>query len=319
MNKIAIQPLRGGYQRDWAWRGWQTRYTYLRSPVKSENLQPRPPLILLHGFGASIAHWRHNLAVLSEFQSVYALDMLGFGASEKALTDYDINLWVAQVYDFWRSLIGRPVVLVGNSIGSLVCLAAAAAHPDMVAGIAMLSLPDTSVRSEMIPKLVLPIVSAIEGLFTSPLLLKPLFYWVRRPKIVRPWAAIAYASSTAVDDELVESLVTPAADFGAAAAFALIIKAMTNPQFGPRVREVLPGLNMPILLIWGQQDRMIPPSLGQTFASYNPQVKLIELENAGHCPQDELPEQVNQEILTWLQAWFGSGKSQPSELIVQKS
>jgi haloalkane dehalogenase len=274
---------------------------------------------LLHGFGASIAHWRHNLAVLSEFQSVYALDMLGFGASEKALTDYDINLWVAQVYDFWRSLIGRPVVLVGNSIGSLVCLAAAAAHPDMVAGIAMLSLPDTSVRSEMIPKLVLPIVSAIEGLFTSPLLLKPLFYWVRRPKIVRPWAAIAYASSTAVDDELVESLVTPAADFGAAAAFALIIKAMTNPQFGPRVREVLPGLNMPILLIWGQQDRMIPPSLGQTFASYNPQVKLIELENAGHCPQDELPEQVNQEILTWLQAWFGSGKSQPSELIVQKS
>ncbi len=306
VSKTSIQPQRLGQQRDWAWRGWQTRYTHLRSPALNAALDHRPPLILLHGFGASIAHWRHNLEPLSQFQSVYALDMLGFGASEKALTDYNINLWVAQVHDFWRSLIGRPVVLVGNSIGSLVCLAAAAAHPEMVAGIAMLSLPDTSVRSEMIPKLVQPIVSAIEQLFTSPLLLKPIFYWVRRPKIVRPWAAIAYANPAAIDDELVESLVTPAGDRGAAATFVAIIKAMTNPKFGPKVSTVLPGLEIPILLIWGQQDRMIPPSLGQQFASYNPRVKLIELEDAGHCPHDELPEQVNQAILDWLQSWAGS-------------
>jgi pimeloyl-ACP methyl ester carboxylesterase len=304
-NKTAIRPHRLGQQRDWAWRGWQTRYTYLRSP--NVTLNQRPPLILLHGFGASITHWRHNLAALSQSQSVYALDLLGFGASEKALTDYNINLWVAQVYDFWRSLIGRPVVLVGNSIGSLVCLAAAMAHPDMVAGIAMLSLPDTSVRSEMIPKFVQPIVSAIEGLFTSSLLLKPIFYWVRRPQIVRPWAAIAYANPAAIDDELIESLVTPAGDLGAAVAFAAIIKAMTSPKFGPKVSAVLPGLEMPILLIWGQQDRMIPPSLGQQFASYNPKVKLVELEDAGHCPQDEQPEQVNQAILDWLQSWFEVG------------
>uniref|UniRef100_B8HT37 Alpha/beta hydrolase fold protein n=1 Tax=Cyanothece sp. (strain PCC 7425 / ATCC 29141) TaxID=395961 RepID=B8HT37_CYAP4 len=289
-----------GYERNWFWRGWQTRYTYLR-PADLDRRQA-PPLILLHGFGASIGHWRHNLSVLAQSHPVYALDMLGFGASQKVIAPYSIQFWVEQVYHFWKAFIGRPVVLIGNSIGSLVCLAAAAQYPEMVAGIAMLSLPDTSIREEMLPATVRPIVAAIEGLFTSPLLLKALFYYVRRPKIVRPWAAIAYANSVAVTDELVEILVGPAQEKGAAGAFAAIIKAMTSRGFGPKVKAVLPGLDIPILLIWGQQDRMIPPLLGRQFANYNPRVKLVELEEAGHCPHDEVPDRVNAEILTWLAA-----------------
>lgn len=55
---------------------------------------------------------------------VYAIDLLGFGDSEKALLDYSIDLWKEQVLAFTRSIIDRPVVLVGNSIGSLISLAA---------------------------------------------------------------------------------------------------------------------------------------------------------------------------------------------------
>ena len=54
--------------------------------------------------------------------TVYALDMLGFGASEKASANYSIELWVEQVYDFWKAFIRQPVVLVGNSNGSLISL-----------------------------------------------------------------------------------------------------------------------------------------------------------------------------------------------------
>ncbi len=97
-------------------RGWQTRYTYIR-PTQ-ENRQTTP-LVLLHGFGASIGHWRHNLEVLGEQHTVYALDMLGFGASEKAPVNYSIELWVEQVYDFWKAFIRQPVILIGNSNGSL--------------------------------------------------------------------------------------------------------------------------------------------------------------------------------------------------------
>ena len=93
---------RVGNQRDWVWRGWQIRYTFMRSAKQDQHTSP---LILLHGFGASIGHWRHNLEVLSQYHTVYALDMLGFGASEKAAANYNVELWVEQVYDFWQVFI----------------------------------------------------------------------------------------------------------------------------------------------------------------------------------------------------------------------
>lgn len=310
-----------GTQRDWVWRGWQTRYTYFRPSRSPESRHqgsiaiedsatpeidsqpPTTPIILLHGFGASIGHWRQNMAALSEFHTVYALDLLGFGASQKAPVDYDVSIWVDQVYDFWLTFVRKPVVLAGNSIGSLICLAAAAAHPDMVAGIVMISLPDPSVRAEAVPGWLLPAIETVEKLFVSPLILRPLFYFARRPSFVRRWVAFAYSSPEAITDELVEILAGPAGDRGAARAFCALFKAVGSSQFGPSVKTVLRKLTIPMLLIWGRQDRMIPPRFAKPhqFVECSPNyIKLVELDNAGHCPQDECPEQVNQEILDWM-------------------
>lgn len=291
---------RVGSQRDWVWRGWQTRYTYFRAPQTDK--EPIAPVMLLHGFGASIGHWRHNLEVLGQHHTVYALDMLGFGASRKACADYNIDLWVDQVYEFWRTFIRQPMVLVGNSIGSLVCLAAAAAHPEMVKGIALISLPDFSQREEAIPSWLRPVVSTIEGLVASPILLKSLFYVVRRPPVVRKWVGLAYANPTAVTAELVEILTGPARDRGAAATFSALLKAMTSAKFGPRIKAVLPNLDIPVLLMWGRKDRMIPPYLASQFAALNPNLELVEIDDAGHCLHDECPERVNQILLDWLAA-----------------
>ncbi len=288
---------RVGSQRDWVWRGCQTRYTYIRP---SQPNQKTTPLILLHGFGTSIGHWRHNLAVLGEHHTVYALDLLGFGASEKAPVTYNIDLWVEQVYDFWQTFIRQPVVLVGNSIGSLICLAAAAVHPDMVQGMVMLSLPDMSLEEEAIPQFLRPVVAVIKSLVASPPILRTLFRVVRRPYVVRRWAAIAYAKPNAITDELVDILVDPAQDRGAAQAFSAILRGMTSSQFGPSVKTVLQTLEIPMLLIWGQQDRMVPPILALKFTQYNANLQLLKLDNAGHCPHDECPEQVNQAILDWI-------------------
>ena len=292
---------RVGSQRDWVWRGWQTRYTYFRAPQATQE-ELATPVLLLHGFGASIGHWRHNLEVIGQHHTVYALDMLGFGASRKASANYKVDLWVDQVYEFWQTFIRQPVVLVGNSIGSLVCLAAAAAHPEMVKGIAMINLPDFSLREEALPRWLRPIVTTVEGLVASPVVLKSLFYVVRRPPIVRKWVGLAYATPTAVTAELVEILTGPAQDRGAAATFSALFKAMTSAEFGPRVKTVLPTLNMPLLLMWGRQDRMIPPQLARQFVALNSNLELVEIDNAGHCPQDECPEQVNQVLLDWLAA-----------------
>lgn len=290
---------RVGNQRDWVWRGWQTRYTYIRA-ARNQHYN-KPPLILLHGFGASIGHWRHNLQVMSDRHTVYALDMLGFGASQKASTNYSVNLWVEQVYDFWLAFIRQPVILVGNSLGSLISLAAAAAHPDMVQGIVMMSLPDPSLELESIPKFLYPLVSGIKSIVALPLFVKPIFYFLRRPGILRRGASFAYANSEAITDELIEILAGPPQDRGSARAFTALFKATTSAEYSPNVKKILPNINIPILLIWGEKDKIIPPILASQFVKCNNNLQLLSLKNVGHCPHDECPEQVNQAILDWIE------------------
>lgn len=286
-----------GNQRDWVWRGWQIRYTYVRA---SQNDQHSTPIILLHGFGGSIGHWRHNLEVFGKHHTVYALDMLGFGASQKAAANYSIKLWVEQVYEFWQAFIGEPVILIGNSTGSLVSLAAAAIYPEMVKGVVMMSLPDPSLEQEAIPHFLQPIVSTIKNFVASPLLLKPLFYFLRQPSVIRRWAGIAYANPEAISDELVEILATPPQDRGSSRAFTALFKATIGRDFSPSVKKLLPNLKIPLLLIWGDKDRFIPPALANQFAAYNKNLQLLNLENVGHCPHDESPELINQVILDWI-------------------
>ncbi|MGH1392906.1 MAG: alpha/beta fold hydrolase [Trichormus sp.] len=292
---------RVGNQRDWIWRGWQIRYTYLRP---SQNHQNTTPLILLHGFGTSIGHWRHNLEVLGEHHAVYALDMLGFGSSEKAPANYSIELWVEQVYEFWQAFIRQPVVLVGNSNGSLVSLAAAATHPDMVKGIVMMSLPDPSLEQEAIPLMLRPLVRTIKSIVASPIFLKPIFYFVRQPSVLRRWVSLAYANPEAITDELIDILASPPQDRGSARAFSALFKAAIAMNFSPSVKALLPNITVPMLLIWGQKDRFVPPILANQFVQYNQKLQLLTLENVGHCPHDECPDQINQIILDWINQSF---------------
>ena len=63
-------------------------------------------------------------------------------------------------------------------------------------------------------------------------------------------------------------------------------------------------LAIPILLIWGLQDRMVPPLLAPIFAKLNPLIELVELESVGHCPQDECPEKFNPILKDWLTRHF---------------
>lgn len=298
-SQLNLQPHwteRIGRQREWVWRGWQVRYSYRLS----HNPQATPPLLLIHGFGAAIEHWRHNIPILAENHSIYAIDLLGFGGSRKAKTSYTTALWVEQVYDFWQTFIGQPTILFGNSIGSLVCLSVAATHPDMVAGIVMLNLPDLAVRAEAIPRWLQPVVLGVENLVASPLLLRALFPGLRSPKIIRRWAGIAYCDRSAIDEELVEIFAAPARDEGATRTFISLFGALRQPNFAPAVRSILPHIESPMLLVWGRQDRMVPRGVARSFSSLNPRLELVELDRVGHCPHDEAPEAFHQVVLPWL-------------------
>jgi pimeloyl-ACP methyl ester carboxylesterase len=259
-----------------------------------------PPLLLIHGFGANLNQWRHNLPALSRVAPVYALDLLGFGGSEKAATLYGAELWAAQVGDFVQQLIGQPVALVGHSLGALVALTATHHHPAWVQQLALITLPLEANREDLVAGWVATIALRVESLVANPLLMRSLFALVRRPSFLRRALAGIYTVAERVDGELVDIFALPPSDRGAARTLCYLVRSRTEPSFSPSVKDLVTGLTTPTLLLWGERDRVVPIALAQGIADLNPLVTLERWPHRGHCLYDEADAEFNQRIAAWL-------------------
>ncbi|WP_353931280.1 alpha/beta fold hydrolase [Okeanomitos corallinicola TIOX110] len=264
-----------------------------------------PAVILIHGFGASWGHWRKNIPVLAENYRVYALDLIGFGASAKPepgeKITYTLETWGQQVADFCREVVGEPAFLIGNSIGCIVILQAAVIAPDMALGTALINCSLRLLHDRK--RLTLPWTKRLG----APILQKILsikavgnffFNQLAKPNTVKKILLQAYANGETVTDELIEILMKPASDPGAAAVFL----AFTAYSSGPLPEDLLPILSCPVIILWGTADPWEPINLGQELANFPQVQKFIPLEGVGHCPQDEAPELVNPILQDWIGA-----------------
>ncbi|MEL6262800.1 MAG: alpha/beta fold hydrolase [Cyanobacteria bacterium J06607_13] len=283
-----------GEQRIWIWRGWRIRYTHLAEAPGAENAAP---FLLIHGAGASLAQWRENLIWLAAERPVYALDLLGFGGSQKVACKVDTDLWVAQVMAFWQAFLRRPMILMGHSLGSVVALQMAARHPDQVAKLIMLTLP--AARQELGGS-ASQLGAVVERWFASPLLLRPLFGLVRQPWLIRSALRAIAQDPSRVDADLVDSFVRPTQDRGAARMFCYLVKSRTSERFSPITKVLIGQVKVPVLLLWGQRDRIIPITWGRYINTLNRHVTFVEMENAGHFFYDELADQLHLFIDQWL-------------------
>jgi pimeloyl-ACP methyl ester carboxylesterase len=277
----------------WQWRGHQVYY------VKAgEQNATLPPLLLVHGFGASTDHWRKNIAQLQADFQVWAIDLLGFGRSAKPNIEYSGGLWRDQLYDFIKEIIGKPTVLAGNSLGGYASLCVAGQKSESVAGLILVNSAGPFSDSQPIVKN--PLQQAM-GKITRSILLQPLpsyllFQYVRRKSVIRKTLERVYLDRKAVSDRLVEEIYRPSCDQGAPQVFAAVFK--TPP--GAKVDELLQQMSCPLLLIWGEGDPwMNTRAKSAQFRQYYPNLTEYFL-NAGHCPHDEVPEQVNNIIRDWM-------------------
>ncbi|MBF2063215.1 MAG: alpha/beta fold hydrolase [Calothrix sp. C42_A2020_038] len=295
----------------WQWQGHSIYYVQA-----GEKQGRRPALLLVHGFGASTDHWRKNIFELSKDFEVYAMDLLGYGRSAKPKLEYSGNLWGNQLKDFITQVIGQSCVLAGNSLGGYACLCLAAQHPDVVAGLILLNsagpFSDTqsssepeAVETEIQPPKQPDMVQKLFGEITKWIFKQPfaqflLFQYTRQRWVIRQTLEKVYLDKSAITDQLVEDIYRPSCDAG---AFDVFASMFSTPQ-GEKVDTLLKQLTCPLLMLWGEGDPwMNARERSKQFRRYYPQLTEYFL-NAGHCPHDEVPTQVNALIKQWALSGF---------------
>ena len=264
-------------------------------------LQPSgPALLLVHGFGASTDHWRHNIPVLSQHHEVHAIDLLGFGRSSKPSNlTYGGTLWRDQLISYVQERIGRPTVLVGNSLGGFAALAAGTNLGECAAGVVLLNAagPFSDEQRQASGTWAAARRALSSTLLKNPLLQRLLFENLRRPATIRRTLKQVYIDHTNVDEELVESIRRPSLDPGAFGVFRTVFNI---PQ-GQSLDELFARLQVPLLLLWGIRDPWInAEGRRAAFQRHAPTATTEIVLQAGHCPHDEVPDQVNIALLNWL-------------------
>lgn len=276
----------------WIWRGHQIQYSVTGTGK---------PLVLIHGFGASIGHWKKNIPVWVEAgYQVFALDLLGFGASAKPAIDYSLELWEELIRDFHQEFVQRPAIFIGNSIGALLALMLTANSSELASGAVLLNAAGgLNPRPEEMNLPLRLVMQLFAKLISSEITGKVVFNYIRQKRNILNSLRQVYRNHQAIDDELVDMLYQPSCDEGAQKVFASVL----NAPAGPRTTDLLLKLDKPLLVLWGDADPWTPIATAKVYqeASKTKDIQIIPIPNTGHCPHDDRPEIVNALVIHWLQ------------------
>ena len=282
---------------------------------KVEGNKSDPPILLIHGFGANVNHFRYNFPVLADAgHCVYAVDLLGFGGSDKPKDEeYCIEMWVDLLCHFIEKMTeqeghSQKWVVAGNSIGGLCSLGVAVKLQEQIRGITLFNCAGgmTGFRYEELPWLLKPLLYFVQKVVLAPDGYGGKFFEDFKTrdnveKILKSQGV--YGDISNVDEELLEILLGPSEDDGAKEVFLKVF----GGEPGPTPESLLPQIDVPILALWGSDDPWTPVDKGlhpgSNFINYaKGDFDLRILSGAGHCPHDEAPEQVHKEMLPWLKA-----------------
>ena len=127
-----LPPTLPGAMDDWSWRGWR---------VRSTTLGGGPPIVLVHGVHAAASSFEMGgiFEPLSQRHAVYAVDLLGFGKSERPRAPYSGQLYADLIADFIAEVVGGPAVVVGSSLSAAYAVEVARARPELVDRLVLIS------------------------------------------------------------------------------------------------------------------------------------------------------------------------------------
>lgn len=244
------------------------------------------PVVLIHGLNASTYSFRYIIPELAQRFRVVALDLKGFGHSERPTkSDYSLSAQADVVAGAMEQLSIERAMVIGHSMGGAVSMRLALRHPERVK---RLVLVDSASDREF-----------GRGLGVAPLL-RPLLY-LAMPFTVqsgryRRMALRAQVHDTALlTPEFVEAHFRPSRMKGHRRALgALMVDRRRDEPLRPE------EIGAPTLILWGEHDRFLPPEAGGELALRIPNARLDLVPSAGHLPLEEQPDYCNRALLAFL-------------------
>lgn len=249
------------------------------------------PVVFLHGSGMGVSaavNWWKNLPVVAKEYRALALDLLGFGRTvDPEGASYGVRAWVDHVLRWADKLSLAQFWLVGNSLGGWIALQLAIDHPERVLGIISMGTGGGE-RSTPVPTR-----KIIEELSADSM---------------RRTLAAFVSDTTLVTDQLVEARLRLATAPGARERYAAVIEARERDRATASLDpERLKKLTIPVLLVHGREDKVIPSSRSVELHQLIPNADLLMLANCGHWSQVERAADFNSSVLNFIRRWSHNG------------
>lgn len=263
-------------------------------PMRYWASEPRQglPVLFIHGYGALIEHWRPIMRTVAREHTFYALDLYGFGYSARPSGTPTKQRWADQIATFIKEVIGGPAVVVGHSMGGAVTTEVARRHGDLASAIVLVNSSGMQLHERTI---------SANDRFLLDLIGAPLVGEIAAGVFANEWGISqslrsSYHRKDRVTPELIKTFTGPVRRHGAGSYLAVTRNSLNL------VVELQPGeYTGPALVIWGAEDRSIPPSDADKLKRLVlPQAEVHLLPESGHCCFDETPEAFCEVLMPWL-------------------
>jgi pimeloyl-ACP methyl ester carboxylesterase len=253
-----------------------------------------PPILLIHGIhpAAWSYEWRNNADALSRANTVYTLDLLGFGRSDRPAIRYSARLYISLISDFVSRVIDAPCVLVASSLSGAYAIVLAARDPHRFPAVALIAPSGLVRQNEPVGLGGEAGRLAVETPIAGTAMFNAL---VSRPSLRRSLRN-SYSNDALVTRELVEIYYATSHQRGARHAPAAFVSGHLNID----VRNALRRLSQPALLVWGEQGSIAPVEEFRGFRELKRDFEISVLSPAGDLPHDERAEDFNVILSTWL-------------------
>jgi pimeloyl-ACP methyl ester carboxylesterase len=255
--------------------------------------QGEPVFVLLHGFAASLYSWHAVMEPLSQLGTVIAFDRPGFGLSEHPLTwqgqnPYSPETQVELVVKLLDHFDVPQAILVGNSAGGTISMQVALEHPERVSG---LFLVDPALFNGMDRLLWMqPIFATPQMRHLGPLFARQILK--RGPELIK----LAWHNPALLSPEMLELYQKPFQVENWDKSLWEFTLASRPIDLGKRLGD----LTIPVLVITGDDDRIVPTTDSIRLAGELPNANLVVIADAGHLPHEEQPQVFMEAVISYL-------------------